>query len=193
MDFLAAYEKKKYQRMWTEVPGYRCTSPGEALVDHFTREMKPPTGDSIIDLGCGPGRASALLHMRGYSVFQLDITEASRDQEVRNMGLPFIEACLWALPDVMPKFDWVYCTDVLEHLPTEKVDAALDCMRAITGKGAFMQIALFAEGFGRHIGETLHLTVETPDWWQKKINQRWNVERYLIDAGRMVVLAGAPR
>lgn len=189
---IAEQERTKYARMWTEVPDYRNTSPGQKLVPHFLRLVDWEPGESLIDLGCGPGRASADLAAAGLNVFQLDITDKSLDDKVRALGLPFIEACLWDMP-ALPKFDWIYCCDVLEHLPPIKVDRALDQMAAITGKGAWMQIALFAEGFGRHIGEVLHLTVMPADWWQEKINQRWSAAKYDVIESRLIVMTGAPK
>ena len=187
-------ERTKYHRMWTEVPRYRSHSPGEVLTSHFVRHATGLIqGDSIIDLGCGPGRASALLSEGGFNVTQLDITEASLDPAVRQKNIPFVEACLWELPEDLPVFDWLYCCDVLEHIPTDKVDAVLDGMAAITGKGAFLQIALFAEVFGRYIAATLHLTVKPAGWWQEKILQRWHCEKFDIAGNRLVALTGKPK
>jgi 2-polyprenyl-3-methyl-5-hydroxy-6-metoxy-1,4-benzoquinol methylase len=190
MNITTTAERLKYHAMWTKVPGYRSTSPGERLVPHFLDLAQPSPGDTLIDLGCGSGRASVALAEAGLNVTQLDITETSRDPHAR--GLPFIEACLWDLPE-LPKFNWVYCCDVMEHLPTHTVDKALDHMAAITGKGAFMQIALFPEAFGRFIGETLHLTVKPAEWWQEKINKRWHTSEFVVKEERLIFLTGEPR
>ena len=72
-------------------------------------------------------------------------------------------------------FDWIYCVDVLEHLPTEQIDAALDGFTHITRHGGFLQIALFEDGCGNLIGETLHLTVQPYAWWHEKIAARWTL------------------
>jgi len=183
-------ERDKYTRMWTKVPGYRSTSPGEQLVPHFLKHAAWERGDTLIDLGCGPGRASVKLAEAGLDITQLDIAAESRDWEVKRVGLPFIEASLWELPEGLGTFDWVYCCDVLEHIPPDHVDAALDCMARVTGYGAFMQIALFPEGFGRHIGETLHLTVQPAEWWMERINKRWETSKSDVIAERLIVLTG---
>lgn len=186
----AQAEQLKYRRMWTEVPGYRSTSPGEKLVSHFLRLSQWQPGDTLIDVGCGPGRASVALSEAGLAVTQLDITAASRDPGCR--GLPFIEACLWE-PAIEDEWDWVYCCDVLEHIPPDHVEASLDNLAKMTGFGAFMQIALFPEAFGRHIGEVLHLTVESDEWWKAKILERWNCNKFDVIDSRLICLTEGRR
>jgi SAM-dependent methyltransferase len=183
-------EREKYRRMWREVPGYRSNSPGERLVPEFLRRSGWQGGDTLIDLGCGPGRAGAKLRDAGLSVTFLDITVAAPDPT--SIAKPFIEACLWELPP-MPVYDWAYCCDVLEHIPPSKVDKVLDNIRVITGKGAFLQIALWPESWGNEIHETLHLTVKPSQWWKPKISKRWkNVEFSDSGDGRLIALTGKP-
>lgn len=162
-------ERVKYKRAWA-IPSYRDKSPGERLVPHFLERHKPP--GTLIDLGAGPGRASLKLKQAGFNVVMLDITADSTDEKVRRHNLPFIEACLWDPLPFKAKFDLFYCTDVMEHLPPERVDVTLDNILGIAQAG-FFQIALFEEGFGKYINDRLHLTVMPWDWWADKIMRRW--------------------
>lgn len=181
-------ERDKYRRMWA-FPGYRHKSPGEELVKMFLRKAQPKPGDTLVDAGCGPGRASLLLAEAGLNVTMLDITSAAPDKKARH--LPFMEACLWERNPII--FDWVYCCDVLEHIPPEHVDATLDNLAAMGRKGAFLQIAMFAESFGRRIGETLHLTIMPTEWWMKKIYKRWSVKgKHQAADDRLIVLTDSP-
>jgi 2-polyprenyl-3-methyl-5-hydroxy-6-metoxy-1,4-benzoquinol methylase len=183
-------ERIKYQRMWTEVPGYRTNSPGERLVDTFLSLAQWDKGDWLIDCGSGTGRAAKKLSDAGLNVTMLDITPTATDPDVK---LSFIEACLWDMPEFPQRglYDWVYCCDVCEHLPTEHVDAVLDNLATMTGYGAFLQIAMWPENYGKQIGETLHLTVKPTEWWMEKINKRWEVKRQLDSGdGRLIVLTG---
>jgi SAM-dependent methyltransferase len=192
-------EHKKYQRMWTEVAGYRSNSPGEGLVKKFLAVADWEDGDSLVDLGCGPGRASLLLQDNGLRVTMLDIAGEALDKSVKVragiLGMVFIEQNLWDVYlSIHGRFDWLYCCDVLEHIPTEHVDATLNNMRAMTGKGAFLQIALWDDSFGNKIGETLHLTVKPIPWWREKIESRWNIKLCeLSDDHRLIVLTGSPK
>ena len=186
----AEREREKYRKMWTEIPGYRTNSPGEKLVDTFLDHAQWAKGDTLIDCGSGTGRAAKRLDQAGLTVLMLDICRESTDVDNR---LPFVAACLWDMP-FMQRFDWVYCCDVLEHLPTEYVDAALDNLRDMTGYGAFLQIALFPDGFGRRINDTLHLTVKPAGWWLEKIEKRWAVKWSAVNEGsHLVTLTGEPR
>lgn len=183
-----ADEQTKYRRMWTEVPGYRSTSPGENLVPMFLEQADWKPSDTLIDLGCGPGRAGLALSKAGLDVSLLDITETSRDSDPAIRKLPFVEACLWS-HRVWPDFDWAYCCDVLEHIPPERVDGVLRNIAAMIRKGAFLQIALWSDGWGNKIQETLHLTVESAEWWQAKIEAHLGKARYWnTKDGRLVAL-----
>jgi SAM-dependent methyltransferase len=180
-------EREKYQKVWTKIPEYRCISPGEKLVGKFLTWAKWSKGDDLIDCGCGTGRASKRLADHGLRVTMMDIAPQAKDGSI---DLPFIEGCLWeSFTDA--KYDWVYCCDVLEHIPTDRVDGVLDNLAAMTTYGAFLQIALWPEAFGRHVGEVLHLTVQPVEWWMEKIAQRWEIQRSEVSADeRLIVLTG---
>jgi 2-polyprenyl-3-methyl-5-hydroxy-6-metoxy-1,4-benzoquinol methylase len=179
----ALLEREKYRKIWTQVPDYRCTSPGEKQVATFLKSAQWDKGDTLIDCGAGTGRASKLLSKAGLNVLMLDITPCATDDKI---DLPLVVACLWAMP-FKQRFDWVYCCDVLEHIPTEHVDATLDNLATMTGFGAFLQIALFNDGFGRMIGQTLHLTVKPAAWWLEKIAARWHVKSWTVNDGSYLV------
>ena len=87
-------------------------------------------------------------------------------------------------------FDWFFCADVMEHIPPEFVDATLDNIAHVASKGGFFQIALSKDGCGALIGDTLHLTVESPEWWMKKINHRWVVVSHEVSGGHLLIFVG---
>jgi SAM-dependent methyltransferase len=169
-----AAEREKYRKIWA-VPAYRNYSPGEQLVDTFLQTTPWHKGDSLIDIGCGTGRAGLKLRQAGLKVTLFDLCFEAPDKEATK-HLPMMQGNIWDFTYSNP-WDWIYCTDMLEHIPTEYVDAALDNMAELTGKGGFLQIALYQDGFGRQIGETLHLTVESADWWLAKIGKRWRIAK----------------
>lgn len=164
-------EREKYARIWSHKE-YHSNSPGERLVPYFAQHVPFIKGESLIDLGCGTGRAGRLLSQQGLNVFLFDHVEALDT----GVDLPFIEGNLWNIPALI-QFDWFYCCDVLEHIPTEKVDAVLDNIAALTTRGGFFQIALFPDEW---FGEVLHLTVESQGWWMQKLAARW--KRVAIDS-----------
>lgn len=157
-------EREKYERIWSH-KDYHANSPGERLAPYFLKCVPFKPKQTVIDLGCGTARASRELIAAGLQVYLLDHVNAV-DPSIK---LPFISANLWALPSLRG-FDWFYCCDVMEHIPTEKVDRVLDNIAALTTKGGFFQIALFPDEWH---GEVLHLTVESGEWWVKKLKERW--------------------
>lgn len=165
----AEAEREKYRRMFAH-PSYRIGSPGQREVVNFLRRVPWTKGDTLVDLGAGCGWASRDLAKAGLNVFMLDIVK-SVDEDI---NLPFIESCLWTLPESL-QFDWIYSVDVMEHIPPEHVDAVLDGMAKMTRRGGVIQVAMFPDDHGKFIGEKLHLTVMPEEWWREKIAARWRI------------------
>lgn len=174
-----ASERDKYRRMW-KVPEYRHSSPGEGLVPLAVESLGMKPGESVIDFGCGPARATQKLKDAGFAVLGLDIASNCRDEGI---DVPFREVCLWNLPDDLAPADYGLCCDVMEHVPPERVDAVLAGIKARTRKGVLFSIAFFNDGFGNVIGERLHLTVRRRPWWEARLGEYWPNVRCLNDAG----------
>lgn len=164
------HEREKYRKMWA-FPQYRTYSPGEEGVSWFLEHIVSRPGDDLIDLGCGTGRAGRALADKGFNVTLLDFCFEAVDVS----GLIFINANLWDLPRELPTFDWIYCADVLEHIPPEFVGATLQNMARITGQGGYLQIATGPDGCGSLIDETLHLTVQPAAWWHTQVSKYWDI------------------
>lgn len=183
MDTLYLEEKSKYEKMW-EHDLYRQRSPGALLSPfffyHFQQRIKP--GDSIIDFGCGTAAASMTFFDMGLFVTLVDIANnclSVKSQKLlreKNKRFLFVEAPLWDLPPEVPVSDWIYCIDVLEHLPEDRVKASLEAMAKKTKKGGALQIFLEEESMGELIGETLHLTLRPLNWWLDLISAFWVIE-----------------
>jgi len=168
MDDIAAREQNKYERMWN-IKSYRKHAPGEPIAAKAFHELGMKPGDTLADFGCGTGRPAAAMQRMGAIVVGIDHAVNCLDPDV---NINFLKCNLWDLPPDL-KADFGYCTDVMEHIPTEKVDAVLAGIRRIVQKKAFFQIATFPDKMGKHIGETLHLTVQTPEWWEAKLSEHW--------------------
>lgn len=169
---LETAEREKYEKVWT-FKEYRQHSPGELCVEKAVHALGMTPGESVIDYGCGPGRATAKFNAMGFNVLGVDHAHNCLDDDVR---VPLTVACLWDLPILAS--DWAFCCDVMEHIPEEKVELVLEAIRVRTRKGAFFQIATFNDGFGLQlVGKPLHLTVKPADWWREKLWDVWaNVE-----------------
>lgn len=191
IDELTLRETDKYRRMFQH-PSYHQWSPGFDAVAWFLENSAAEPNDIVVDAGCGLGRAAVELKKYGFKVYCLDLADF-REEEAKN--IMFIEECLWQLQKTR-LFDWIYCCDVMEHIPEEKVDIVFDKLARATVKGAMFQIALDLDGCGSLIGETLHLTVKPAEWWHAKIVKRWQIVKTAAEitrsVGRYQVLTGAP-
>ena len=172
-------EKVKYVKCWG-VDDYRKYSPGEGLVDDFLEAAKPNKGDTVVDWGCGTGRASKRLYEAGLDVTMVDFAHNCLDDEVKALlesdtedRIRFIEKDL-ALDEVEIPSKYGFCTDVMEHIAPEDVDTVLDKIIK-NSEHCFFQISTMPDHFGGHpdIAEDgekvhLHLTVWNYQAWLKK-------------------------
>jgi ubiquinone/menaquinone biosynthesis C-methylase UbiE len=179
---LTKQEKEKYEAMWN-IQSYRASSPGFLLTsvffDFFNTSIEPH--DSITDFGCGSGFSALAFLENELKVHLIDIASNALADKIVALTLlypnqiKFTQSCLWELPLEIPCSDWSYCVDVLEHLPTEKIDPVLREIAKRTKKGGILQVFLQDEPFGNLIGETLHLTIKPLPWWIQKINAHFSI------------------
>lgn len=156
-------EQEKYERMWA-IDGYREVAPGEHAVDLFHQLVKEPS--TLIDFGCGTGRAGVKLAELGYRVTLVDFADNCRDYQ--SMTLPFLQ---WDLTHAIPlKAKYGYCTDVMEHIQTEQVQSVLQTILS-AAETCFFQISTQPDQMGALIGQDLHLTVQPWGWWVEAFRQ----------------------
>lgn len=178
-------EREKYAEIW-EYEEYSRVSPGVYYSDLFFRMVKPTAGQSVLDVGAGGGAASRVLKDRGLSVKGFDITDVGW----KHPDIQLMLGCIWRdLPvGSSPPFDYAYCCDVMEHLPTEFT--ALSASEIIRTCGlAFFSIAFHQEHYGYLVGKPLHLTVKKFEWWRDMMREVGTVHeaRDLLDNGVFLV------
>lgn len=74
-------------------------------------------GASVIDLGCGSGHDAEAMRLRGASVVSIDI-DPDTARRAFSRGTPSLAASALATPFADDSFDGVYCSNVLEHVPS---------------------------------------------------------------------------
>lgn len=172
-DDLGETERAKYEAVWRN-GAYRKMSPGSLALDHFIATVKPTLRGAIdrtriLDFGCGTGRATQRFKDMGYDVIAIDFAANALDKEVR---VPFCLANLWELPEDL-RGDYGYCCDVMEHIPTEKVDAVLSGI-ARTVKCAYFRISYKPDDYGPMLyGSNLHCTIRPDVWWHDRLEKHW--------------------
>ena len=170
-------EKQKYDVVWREFSKYRDVSPGEAFAPLFYEGFKHElrAGQTIIDFGCGTARVAKDFISKGLNVTLVDISPYCLDEEIRHMltlfahQVHFQQGCLWKLPKELKSAYWLYCCDVLEHIPEDQIDKCLEEMAERMRFGGYMSICLKEDNAKQKLGYPLHLTVKEKSWWEKKI------------------------
>lgn len=160
-------ERDKYRLMW-RFDSYRTAAPGEGLWRYFVDLVKPDS--TIIDFGCGTGRAALALAQAGHKVILVDFADNCRDEEA--LSLPFLE---WDLSLPCPlRAKYGLCTDVMEHIPPEQVDVVLANIMG-SAENVFFQISLVDDVCGALIGQPLHLSVHPYEWWLERLERHGEV------------------
>ena len=96
-------------------------------------------GRQILDIGCGDGALSYLLHRRtGAHVTGIDPSEEAirfaGEKTAANNNIEFIKASAYQLPFRPNSFDYVVSSDVIEHLQNPRAMLA-EIKRVFNGKG----------------------------------------------------------
>lgn len=160
-------EVAKYSQLW-DTEEYRIHAPGEFLARYFFQQAKPKDGSHVIDFGCGTGRGARELRKGGLKVTLIDFARNCLDPDVRE-GLGedfrFLKHDLENPIPVVAQYG--YCTDVMEHIPTEKVARVLDNILR-SARTVFFAICTKPDDYGKILlgnGTDLHLTVRPFEWW----------------------------
>ena len=174
-DHLEVQERLKYEKVWT-YQGYRKQADGDPFVDHAYQVMGCRPGESLIDWGMGKGTPAQQFQNKGLKVTGVDIAHNCRDPEVT---VPLVVGCLWDPNIAVEAADYSFSTDVLEHLPPERLDEALLNIANHTKRAAYLQVCTMLDRWGALIDPptVLHLSVLTGNEWLTKVQQLWvNIE-----------------
>lgn len=166
---IAARERETYERAWA-VPAYGDVSPGVRMLPLF--KQIAPRGVSVLDAGTGSGKGALALAEAGYEVRACDLTRAGLSPEflARRPAIPCQEVALWDdVARVTGCADWVYCTDVLEHIPPAFTMLVVYRLLQVARKGVFLSIALVPDHFGAWVGKPLHQSVQSFAEWRDQI------------------------
>ncbi len=189
MSSLLDRERVKYEQMWG-LDSYAAHSPGAMFVPIFLDMAQTTMRGSVLDAGCGSGKGAIALDSAGFAVRCCDVTDAGLIEAARRFA--FTPACLWddLIPDVGFS-DWVYCCDVLEHVPTPLTMLVVTRLLSVARRGVFLSISTVADVNGVWIGEPLHQTIQPFVSWRDHLNTVARVKeaRDFLNAACFLVVA----
>lgn len=151
----------KYDLVWRDCPDVR-EAFAPFFLEGFGSHLR--AGQTLIDFGCGAARVTKNFLAKGLNVTLVDISPYALDEEVRKMlillsnQVHFVQACLWQLPKQLKSAYWIYCCNVLEHIPQDSLDSVLGQMSDRMRFGGYISICLKED-----------LAKRKKEWWQKKL------------------------
>lgn len=175
-------ERTLYEDVYDAVSKYseESESPGKVHFPMF-REMaglsEIGSDLSILDAGCGSGFGALAMREAGFKkIVMCDITDFGLTAALEDSGIPFYQTPLWDSLHVVAastfgrRFDYVYCCDVMEHIPKEFTMLVVSRLLDVTRTGLFLSISLRLDVHGRWVGKHLHQTVEQFIWWRDNLS-----------------------
>lgn len=120
---------------------------------------------TIIDVGCGQGHYSRYLISKGYDVTGIELSDVCCKKflfDVKHICMSVVDY----VEQHNDRFDFVLCTDVLEHLHVSDIPSVLK------GFSNMSDVALL--GIANHSsvvdGNELHLIQKPAEWWTEQLN-----------------------
>ena len=155
---MKAYQKETIDTYTRQAKAFKDTRARFVQPDKLDQFQKLVLGDTVLDLGCGPGRDSAELIKRGFSVQGVDITQAFID--IARNDVP---DAIFTQMDVMDLifeddiFDGIWASAVFLHLKPEDFFVALKEAYRVLKPGGIIRFSV-KKGNGEHIikDERLH-------------------------------------
>ena len=128
---------------------------------------------SILDYGCGKGK---LYSSTEYNTLNLDKKGRRLNDSLPNLW----QLDYYALYDPgykeyskLPKgkYDGVICTDVIEHIDENDCDWILDEIFSYGRKFIYLTIACYKALKTFDNGKNLHVNIQEPEYWKKKLDK----------------------
>lgn len=142
----------------------RKTFSGNGVLKHAQRIVA--FSDSLgaasgLDYGCG----------KGLQYFPVVPTLGRTLEQALGYEVRKFDPAVLGFKDKPPagsKFDLVWCTDVLEHIPEEDIDYIVDDLVGFAIKGLFVTVGTYPAKKQLPNGENAHVTIKPREWWIDK-------------------------
>lgn len=154
--------REQNRKLHESNPGYGTSSSKWVnFIDDLAAQTKAKT---ILDYGCG----KALLS--------------------KGISRPVVnyDPCIEEHSTTPRAADLVVCTDVLEHIEPEHLEAVLDELRSLSNKATFVTVATRPAMKTFEDGRNAHLIVESHRWWLPKLLERWELDHFNASEGEFM-------
>ncbi len=140
MDDRTSVTRETYDRIASEFADHVWGIHLDAALNRFSALVAP--GGLVLDLGCGPGRDTALLRERGYRAVGLDLSMGMLREARGRVGGAFACADMRALPLPAACLDGIWLNAALLHVPREDVPRTLRGIRRALRPGGALFVAV---------------------------------------------------
>jgi 2-polyprenyl-3-methyl-5-hydroxy-6-metoxy-1,4-benzoquinol methylase len=130
---------------------------GHNFASHVAKLRNLAHAQSVLDYGCGKG---TLAEAVSFEVREYDPAIVGKDK------------------DPQPA-DLVVCTDVLEHIEPEYLDAVLAHLASLTRLASFFVVHTGLAQKELADGRNAHLIIENSEWWHRKIGAYFHVSEVI--------------
>lgn len=165
-DTAVLYDRKYFEggRSKSNYGNYEESSRGPSLILANTlRDLFAP--ETALEVGCAVGNTVKALRGLNIEAFGVDISEWA----VTQANVPFIRRLDFSKDGLAGEFDLVFCYDVVEHIPQERLSFAMKNLWKVTGKWLVIVPAMYPEGTTSDPNEPTHLIFHDRQWWEALI------------------------
>jgi len=152
------------EQMHSQSPNWGST--GVRYLPEIHSYIKEWNFKTLLDYGCGKG--SLVTHIG------LDV-----------LGVENVVGYDPAVPEFRAKpkgqYDFVTCTDVMEHVEREHIAATIEEIKNYAVEAAWFLIACYPAKAVLPDGRNAHLTVEEPEFWCKQIQNHFKIIAPTLD------------
>ena len=127
--------------------------------------------DDALDYGCG---------------------KQTLNESIKGIDVIGYDPCIEGLDATPDPHDIVVCTDVMEHIEPEHLQAVIQDLHRVTQKALFCTIATRPAVKILSDGRNAHLIQEDHRWWLPKFWGLFDLRQVLISPGE-IVIAAVPR
>jgi predicted SAM-dependent methyltransferase len=126
------------------------------------------TPKNVLDIGCAHGFIVKRLNDLGIPAYGIDVSKYAVDNKAHQN---VIEGDILDIPFKTGYFDFVYSSDVLEHIPEDQVGDAIFEMVRVSKRGL---IEITYEKTPMDIDDT-HVTMKPYEWWRDQIPKQFDL------------------